>query len=44
MSSQFLAQTLRHVIVKPHSLHNLLGKLFLLPLKVILVLSNVNKF
>jgi hypothetical protein len=43
MSCQFLDQTLRHVIVKPHSLQNLLGKLLLLPLKEILTLSDFNE-
>jgi uncharacterized protein (TIGR03643 family) len=32
-SSQFLAQLLRHTISRPHTLHTLLGKLALLPLK-----------
>ena len=31
--SQFLAQALRHVMVRPHTAHSLLGRLCLLPLK-----------
>jgi hypothetical protein len=31
--SQFLAQALRHVMVRPHTAHSLLGRFCLLPLK-----------
>jgi hypothetical protein len=36
---QFFAQALRHVMLKPHCSHNLLGKLLLLPLKETLALT-----
>jgi len=34
MESQFLAQDLRHAMVKPQHVHSLVGKWLLLPLKI----------
>jgi hypothetical protein len=41
-SFQFLAQLLRHVMVRPHTLHSLLGKALLLPLKGVLLIGSVS--
>jgi hypothetical protein len=38
-SSQFLAQAFRHTVLKPHRAQILLGRLLLLPLKEVLVVT-----
>jgi hypothetical protein len=40
-SLQFLAQLLRHVITRPHTLQSLLGRADLLPLKLLVCVANL---